>query len=63
MTEGQYGCGEGKLTWEETYRAMAAAEEGWSDFESTVADGLYCPTPATAPTHADGPPSPRDATY
>ena len=30
----------GKLPWSDTYRAMAAADEDWSDFESTIADGL-----------------------
>jgi len=29
-----------QLSWEETYQAMAAAEEDWGDFEETVADGL-----------------------
>ena len=29
-----------KTSWEETYRAMAAAGEDWGDFDSTVADGL-----------------------
>lgn len=29
-----------KLSWEETAKAMAAAEEDWSDWESTTADGL-----------------------
>lgn len=28
------------LSWEETYRAMAAEREDWSDFDVTVADGL-----------------------
>ena len=30
----------GKLSWEETYRAMAAAAEDWSDFEEATADGI-----------------------
>lgn len=30
----------GKLSWEETYRAMAAEGEDWTDWEVTVADGL-----------------------
>ncbi|MDY6830782.1 MAG: AbrB/MazE/SpoVT family DNA-binding domain-containing protein [Thermodesulfobacteriota bacterium] len=30
----------GKLSWEETYKAMAEEQESWSEFESTVADGL-----------------------
>jgi antitoxin MazE len=29
-----------KLSWEETYREMAAEQEDWSDVESTVLDGL-----------------------
>ncbi len=29
-----------KLSWEETYRAMRAANEDWSDLEIAVADGL-----------------------
>jgi antitoxin MazE len=29
-----------KLSWAETAKAMAAAREDWSDWESTVADGL-----------------------
>lgn len=28
------------LSWEETARAMAAAEEDWSEWDSTLADGL-----------------------
>ncbi|MXX04318.1 MAG: AbrB/MazE/SpoVT family DNA-binding domain-containing protein [Gemmatimonadetes bacterium] len=28
------------LSWEETYRAMAAESEDWSDFDVTIADGL-----------------------
>ena len=28
------------LSWEETYRAMAAESEDWSDFDIAVADGL-----------------------
>ncbi len=30
----------GKLSWRETYEAMAAADEDWGDFDCTVADGL-----------------------
>ena len=30
----------GKLSWEETYRAMATEGEDWSDWEATVSDGL-----------------------
>ena len=30
----------GKLSWKDTFRAMAAADEDWSDLDVTVADGL-----------------------
>ena len=29
-----------KLSWKETYRAMAADREDWSDLDTTVADSL-----------------------
>ena len=29
-----------KLTWDETAREMAAADEDWSDWDATAADGL-----------------------
>ncbi|HWH91800.1 MAG TPA: AbrB/MazE/SpoVT family DNA-binding domain-containing protein [Candidatus Binatia bacterium] len=29
-----------KLSWEETAKAMAAAKEDWSEWESTAGDGL-----------------------
>ena len=29
-----------KLSWEETAKAMAAAKEDWSEWDSTSADGL-----------------------
>ena len=29
-----------KLSWEETYRQMAAAKEDWSEWDCTLADGL-----------------------
>jgi antitoxin component of MazEF toxin-antitoxin module len=29
-----------KLSWEETAKAMAAAKEDWSEWESAAADGL-----------------------
>ena len=29
-----------KLSWEDTYRAMAAEREDWSDLDATLADGL-----------------------
>ena len=28
------------LSWEETYRAMAAEPEDWSDFDAALADGV-----------------------
>lgn len=31
---------ESKLSWEETYKAMAKEKENWDDFDSTVLDGL-----------------------
>ena len=30
----------GELSWKETYRAMAASQEDWSEFDSAVADGV-----------------------
>jgi hypothetical protein len=30
----------GKLSWEETYKAMSKEQEDWGDFEVTLADGL-----------------------
>ena len=35
-----YSKEKNKLSWKETYRAMAAEKEDWSDLEATVADGL-----------------------
>jgi antitoxin component of MazEF toxin-antitoxin module len=32
-----------KLSWEETASAMAAAKEDWSEWDSTVGDGLHEP--------------------
>ena len=29
-----------RLSWEDTFKAMAREREDWSDFEGTVADGL-----------------------
>lgn len=29
-----------RTSWEDTYRAMAAASEDWDDFDATLADGL-----------------------
>ena len=29
-----------KLSWEETYRAMADESEDWSDFDAVIGDGL-----------------------
>lgn len=34
------GTNTGKLSWKETYRAMAASNEDWSDFDVTNADGI-----------------------
>ena len=31
---------ESKLSWEETYKAMANAKEHWDDFDTTLLDGL-----------------------
>lgn len=35
-----YSKEKNKLSWQETYRAMAAENEDWSDLDTTVADGL-----------------------
>ena len=35
-----YGNERNKLSWKETYRAMAADNEDWSDLDVTAADGL-----------------------
>ncbi len=35
-----YSKEKNKLSWQETYRAMAAEDEDWSDLDMTVADGL-----------------------
>ncbi len=35
-----YSSEKNKLSWKETYRAMAADHEDWSDLDATVADGL-----------------------
>ncbi|MBW4513903.1 MAG: AbrB/MazE/SpoVT family DNA-binding domain-containing protein [Timaviella obliquedivisa GSE-PSE-MK23-08B] len=29
-----------KLSWEETYKAIAAEQEDWADFDDALADGL-----------------------
>ena len=29
-----------KLSWDNTYKAMSEAQEDWSDFDATLADGL-----------------------
>lgn len=31
---------ESKLSWEETYRAMANEKENWDDFDTTLLDGM-----------------------
>lgn len=35
-----YSKGKKKLSWKETFRAMATERENWSDLEASVADGL-----------------------
>jgi hypothetical protein len=35
-----YEAVKNKLSWQETYRAMAAEDEDWSDLDATLADGL-----------------------
>jgi len=35
-----YSKEKNKLSWKETYRAMAAEQEDWSDLDVAVADGL-----------------------
>lgn len=35
-----YSKGKNRLSWKDTYRAMAAANEVWSDLDAMVADGL-----------------------
>lgn len=35
-----HGTESDKLSWKETFRAMAAEDEDWSDLDATVADGL-----------------------
>lgn len=35
-----HGPKKNKLSWRDTYRAMAAAGEDWRDLDATVADGL-----------------------
>ena len=32
--------GDSKLSWEDTYKAMAGEKEDWADFETTLYDGL-----------------------
>lgn len=34
-------AGKPKLSWAETAKAMAAAKEDWSEWESTAGDGLH----------------------
>lgn len=33
-------AGDDRESWKDTYRAMAASREEWSDFEATAGDGL-----------------------
>jgi len=41
---------EGKLSWEETAREMAASDEDWSEWDSTAGDGLeICPWKSRTP--------------
>ena len=35
-----YSNEKNKLSWKETYRAMASDREDWSDLDAAVADGL-----------------------
>ena len=35
-----YGAGKNKLSWRDTYRAMAMADEDWRDLDATGADEL-----------------------
>ena len=35
-----YSREKNKLSWKETYRAMATDNEDWSDLDATLADGL-----------------------
>ena len=35
-----HGGEKNKLSWAETYRAMAAEPEDWSDLDATLADGI-----------------------
>lgn len=35
-----YSKEKNKLSWKETYRAMAVEDEDWSDLDATIADGL-----------------------
>ena len=32
--------GDKKLSWADTYKAMSDSDEDWSDFDTTLADGL-----------------------
>ncbi len=31
---------DGKISWEDTYKAMAGEKENWNDFDTTLLDGL-----------------------
>ena len=37
------GQGDGRMTWEETYRRAKAEREDWLDWDATIADGLEEP--------------------
>ena len=43
------GTPDAKLSWRETYKAMAAAEEDWSDLEVATADGFRSSAQASRP--------------
>ncbi len=34
------GRSQARLSWKDTYRAMAAAEEDWSEFDTVAGDGI-----------------------
>jgi antitoxin component of MazEF toxin-antitoxin module len=53
--------GPSKLSWEETARAIAAANEDWAEWEGTLADGLET-TPWEQPIARSGTPRPKPKT-
>ena len=40
MTTNEDPAGGTRLSWKETYRAMAADREDWSDLDAAVSDGI-----------------------